>query len=217
MSLVRVAAAGSVALMLAACGIGKPIPLATTYVVDPPPPAQAPEAARRPDTLRMGHVRVAPAFAASQLVYRLDDVKFTPDFYHAFIADPGPMLGTRMAEWLDRAGPFRSVSQPGAGVPARFVLEAVVTELYGDFRPAQPPAAVINVQFALVDLSTPTPTVVMERFIGRRVDLAESTPDALVRGYGLALGEILTELSAQLGTASAKSSRRGDDSRSAGA
>lgn len=198
MSVVRLALLACAALLLAACGIGRPIPHTTTYVVEPPLPAAAPEAARRPETVRMGHVRVTPAFAGSQLVYRMDDVQFVPDFYHAFIAEPGPMLGGRMAEWLDRSGPFKSVSQPGGAIPARFVLEAVFTELYGDFRPGRKPAAVINVQFALIDLSSPTQPVVMERFIGRRVDLTDSTPDALVRGYGQALGEILTELSAQL-------------------
>jgi cholesterol transport system auxiliary component len=198
MSVVRLALLGCAALLLAACGIGKPVPHTNTYVVEPPLPAAAPEPGRRPETLRMGHVRVAPAFAGTELVYRMDDVKFVSDFYNAFIAEPGPMLGTRMAEWLDRSGPFKSVSQPGGAIPARFVLEAVVTELYGDFRAGRTPAAVINVQFALVDLSSPTQTVVMERFIGRRVDLTDSTPDALVRGYGQALGAILSELSAQL-------------------
>ena len=152
----------------------------------------------------MGNVRVAPAFAGHALVYRMDDVQFTPDFYHAFIAEPGPMLGGRMAEWLDRAGPFKTVAQPGGAVPAPYALEAVVTELYGDFRPGRPPAAVMTVQFTLVDLSGATPTVVLERFIGRRVELSQASPDALVRGYGQALGEILAELSAQIGAGSVK-------------
>lgn len=198
MSVVRLAVAGCLALLLAACGIGKPIPLATTYVVEPPMPVQAREAARRPDSMRMGHVRVAPAFAGSELVYRLDDVKFTPDFYHAFIAQPGPMLGARMAEWLDRAGPFRAVAQPGSSVPAQFALEAAVTELYGDFRPGRAPAAVVSVQFTLVDLSGVSPKMLLERSIGRRVPLAQASPDALVRGYGTALGEILSELAAEI-------------------
>jgi hypothetical protein len=62
----------------------------------------------------------------------------------------------------------------------------------------------MTVQFALVDLTGATPTVVLERFIGRRVDLARASPDALVRGYGQALGEILAELSTQLGPGSVK-------------
>ena len=194
MSAMRLVAAACAAMTLGACSIGDPVPNRITYVVEPPLPAPAPAAARRPETLRMGNVRVAPAFAGSALVYRMDDVQFTPDFYHAFIAEPGPMLGGRMAEWLDRAGPFKTVTQPGGAVPAPYALEAMVTELYGDFRPGQAPAAVMTVQFALVDLTGATPTVVLERFIGRRVDIRQASPDALVRGYGQALGEILAEL-----------------------
>ena len=80
----------------------------------------------------------------------------------------------------------------------------MVTELYGDFRPGRPPAAVMTVQFDLVDLSGPTPKVVLERFIGRRVDIKKASSDALVRGYGQALGEILAELSTQIAGGSAR-------------
>lgn len=189
--------AACAALVVTACAIGKPAPNVTTYVVDPPDPPVAP-ASRRPHGLRMGNVRVAPPFADNALVYRVDDVRFTPDFYHAFIAEPGPMLGASMAEWLDRAGPFKTVSQPGGPVSAPYALEAVVTELYGDFRPGRTPAAVMTVQFTLVDLTAASPAVILERFIGRRIDLPEASPDALVRGYGQALAEILTELSKQI-------------------
>ena len=198
MSVMRLVVAACLASALAACSIGSPLPHSATYVVEPPLPAPAPAASRRPEALRMGNVRVAPAFSGHALVYRMDDVKFTPDFYNAFIAEPGPMLGGRMAEWLDRSGPFKTVSQPGGPAPAPYALEAVVTELYGDFRAGQKPAAVMTVQFTLVDLNSVPATVVLERFIGRRVELPQATPEALVRGYGQALSEILTELAAQL-------------------
>jgi cholesterol transport system auxiliary component len=193
-------AAAGAALVVAGCSIGAPAPHTTTYVLDPPQPTKT-STTRHPQTLRMGNVRVAPAFASPPLVYRTGEVQYTPDFYNAFIADPGPLLGASMAEWLDRAGPFKTVSQPGGQVNAPYALEAVVTELYGDFRPGRKPAAVMTVQFTLVDLSGPSPTVVLERFIGRRVDLGEATPDALVRGYSQALGQILEELSMQIGAA----------------
>ena len=66
----------------------------------------------------MGNVRVAPAFASPPLVYRTGEVQYSSDFYNAFIAEPGPLLGASMAEWLDRAGPFKTVSQPGGPVNA---------------------------------------------------------------------------------------------------
>jgi len=202
MTVLRLVLAASAALVLAGCGIGKPIPDASTYVVEPPPPTAA--ATRRPEYLRVGSVRVAPPYAGRALVYRLDEVQYTADFYNAFIAEPGPLLGSKMAAWLDQAGPFQAVSQPGTPLPASYALEAVVTELYGDFRPDRPPAAVMTVQFAVMDLRAVSAKPVLERSIGRRVPLADDSPSALVRGYGQALGEILLELAPLLAKAGAQ-------------
>jgi uncharacterized lipoprotein YmbA len=191
------------AVALTACSIGKPIPQPTTYVVDPPMSAAAKPAARRPETLRMGNVRVA-AYAGYGLVYRLDEVQYTSDPYHAFIAEPGAMLGNRIAAWLDREGPFKTVTQPGSITPAQYVLEATVTELYGDFREGRRPAAVMTVQFVLIDEAGASPKVVQERTIASRVDIPQATPDALVRGYGKALAEILLQLVSELSAENVK-------------
>ena len=194
MSSARIGLAACTAAVLAACSIGQPMPQPTTYVVDPPAAAAAPAAARRPETLRMGNVRVAGAYAGNALVYRLDDVQYVSDPYHAFISEPGAIVGNRMAEWLDRAGPFKAVMQPDNARPASYVLEATVIELYGDFRAGRPPAAVVSVQFALIDQAGVRPKVVHARTIASRVDLPQASPDALVRGYGTALAEILAQL-----------------------
>jgi cholesterol transport system auxiliary component len=186
------------ALTLDACSIGKPIPQATTYVVDPPMAEAASSTTRRPETLRMGYVRVAAAYSGNALVYRLDDVHYTADPYHAFIAEPGPMLGNLMAAWLDRVGPFKTVAQPDSVSPSQYVLEATVAELYGDFRAGRPPAAVLAVQFALIDQAGGRPRLVRDRLIASRVDLPQASPDALVRGYGKALAEILSQLVPEL-------------------
>lgn len=188
---------------LTACSIGRPIPQATTYLIDPTDQETVFSVPRRADSLRMGDVRVAAPYAGSALVYRLDDVRYVSDPYHAFVADPGAMLGSRIAEWLDHAGPFSTVAQPGSTRPAPYVLEATIAELYGDFREGMAPAAVLTVQFALIDQSGTRPKVVYERTIARRVDLPSASPDALARGYGTALAGILSEvardLSAQTG------------------
>jgi uncharacterized lipoprotein YmbA len=185
-------------VLLGACAIGKPIPNATTYVIDPPAATELSVATRRPETLRMGNVRIAAAFAGNALVYRLNDVQYVSDPYNAFIAQPGAMLGNRMAEWLGRAGPFTTVAQPGSTRPAAFVLEATVTELYGDFRPGHHPAAVLTVQFALIDQTGTRSKLVHECTIARRVDVAQASPDTLVGGYGTALAEILAQLAPEL-------------------
>ena len=145
----------------------------------------------------MGNVRVAAAYAGPALVYRLDEVRYAADPYHAFVADPGAMLGSEIARWLDQTGPF-TVAQPGSTRPAPYVLEATVVELYGDFRGGRAPAAVLTVQFSLLEQASPRPTVVYERTSTRRVDLAEASPDALVGGYGAALAQILSQVAPDL-------------------
>jgi hypothetical protein len=57
---------------------------------------------------------------------------------------------------------------------------------------------VLAVQFALIDQSGARPRAVLERTIAGRADLPQASPDALVRGYGDALAEILGELSTDL-------------------
>jgi cholesterol transport system auxiliary component len=197
MRLIRLAFKLCACVVIAACSIGKPIPQATTYVIELP--AATPTAARRPETLRMGNVHVAAPFAGDTLVYRMDEVRYTADPYNAFIAEPARMLGSRMAQWLDRAGPFQSVVQPESVRGAPYILEATVSELYGDFRPGYAPAAVVTVQFALLDLTGVRSKVVLERTIASRVNLPEASPGALVRGYGKALAEILLQLVPNLG------------------
>jgi cholesterol transport system auxiliary component len=193
----RLLLAASTTLIIVGCSIGRPIPQATTYIVDPPADVAVPSEPRRPETLRIGNVRVAAPYAGSALVYRLDDVRYASDPYHTFASDPGAMLRSRIAEWLDQAGPF-SVSQPGSARAAPYVLEAIVAELYGDFREGRPPAAVLAVQFTLMEQISARSKVIYERTIARRVDLPKASPDALVRGYGTALAEILSQAAPEL-------------------
>ena len=193
--------AASIALVLAGCGIGKPSPPTTTYIVEPAMPTATMAGRQSGDIVRMGNVRTAAAFGGTSLVYRMDDVNFVSDPYQAFIADPGAMLGNEMATWLDRSGAFRSVAQPGSTQSVPYVLEATVTQLYGDFRPGKPPEAVMAVQFALVDVISIRPRIVFETTIQRREPIEKAAPDALVRGYGRALTQILTQFVSDLSTA----------------
>lgn len=195
---IRHVVAACVIAALAGCAIGKPMPAVSTYVVEVPIDTNQHVKSARGETLRVGKVRVAAAYGGETLVYRLDDVRYEADPYHAFITDSGSMFASRIAEWLDHAGLFKSVTQPETIRPARYMLEATVVDLYGDFRLGHSPAAVVTVQFALLDQSTPRPTVVHECTIGSRIDLAQASPDELVRGYGKALADILSRLVVEL-------------------
>jgi cholesterol transport system auxiliary component len=194
----RVVLAVVITAPLAACSLSKLMPQATTYIVDPS--GEAPVVPRHSERLRMGFVRVTAAYAGSALVYRLDEVRYATDPYHGFVADPGAMFGSRIAEWLDRTGPFSTVAPPGSAQPAPYVLEATIEELYGDFRESRAPAAVLSVQFALINQAGARPQVIYQRTIAARIELPKAAPDALVRGYGAALTQILSQVAVDLST-----------------
>jgi cholesterol transport system auxiliary component len=192
---------GCIAVTLGACSIGRPLPQATTYIVEPPIEVGHSSAPRLPESLRVASVHVAATYAGSGFVYRLDDVRYVTDSYNAFGADPGAMLDSRMAEWLDRTGPFSHVVPSGSTQSTPYVLEATVGDLYGDFRAGFAPAAVVSVQFILIDQTSPRQRVAYERTIVSRVKLPKASPDALVRGYGTAIADILSQLATDLDTA----------------
>jgi uncharacterized lipoprotein YmbA len=191
---IRNVAIACVVAALAGCAIGKPIPSVTTYVVELPIHTNERSESPRAETLRVGKVRIAAAYGGEALVYRLDDVRYQADPYHAFIADSGSMFASRIAEGLGYTGAFKSVTRPETVRPARYMLEATIVDLYGDFRPGRKPAAIMAVQFALLDQSTSRLSVVHECTITSRIDLTQASPDELVRGYGKALADILSRL-----------------------
>lgn len=188
-----------VALFVSACSIGRPIPTATTYSIEPSPAALAIPKPPHPERLRVERVRVAAAYDRTALVYRLSAVRYVSDPYHTFLADPGPMLSNRIAEWLAAAGLFKAVDAPGGAAPAPWVLEATVTELYGDFEAGgDNPAAVMSIRFTIIDEGSARPKVAYERSLSRRVTVSRAAPEALVSGYGMALADILTQLANDL-------------------
>jgi len=188
-----------VAVIVSACSIGRSIPTATTYSIEPSPAALAIPKPPHPERLRVERVRVAAAYDRTALVYRLNAVRYVSDPYHTFLADPGPMLSNRIAEWLAAAGLFKAVDAPGGAAPAPWVLEATVTELYGDFEAGgDNPAAVMSIRFTIIDEGSARPKVAYERSLSRRVPVSRAAPEALVSGYGMALADILTQFATDL-------------------
>jgi uncharacterized lipoprotein YmbA len=162
------------ALIISACSIGRPIPTITTYSIEPPPaPTDTPKPPH-PERLRVERVRVAAPYDRSALVYRLSAVRYMSDPYHAFLDDPGPMVGNRVAQWLAAAALFKTVDGPGGAAPSPWVLETTVTDLYGDFEPGDGnPAAVISIRFTVIDESGGRPRVAYQRSLSRRTPPVE--------------------------------------------
>lgn len=150
-----------------------------------------------PASLKVGRISMQSPYGGTSFVYRAGDLRYEVDPYNGFVASPGDLLGHEIARWLGLAGLFAAVREPASTLTGDFVLEGLVTELYGDTRDPRKPAAVLSIQISMRRASAEG-GVVFERAYAQRVTIENPSPEALVRGYGTALGNILDALARDL-------------------
>jgi cholesterol transport system auxiliary component len=191
-------------LLSALWGCSRPSPVKQTYLLQAPPATQA-ATSPRPSTLKVGTISVAAPFRGKSMVYREGDLKYESDFYNEFFVAPSAMLTEGAATWLAAAGVFREVLPAAANADGDFVLEGFVSELYGDYRDAAKPAAVLTGKFFLIDNRVLSGVPVWQTELKQRVALSNRSPDALAVALNGAWATMLGDLSREL--AAAKLSR----------
>jgi cholesterol transport system auxiliary component len=200
--LVRAAIAAM--LITAFSGCTRPSPVKQTYLLQASAATQV-STAPRPATLKVGTISVAAPFRGKSLVYREGDLKYESDFYNEFFVAPSAMLTESAATWLAAAGVFREVLPAGANADGDFVLEGFVSELYGDFRDVDKPAAVLTGKFFLIDNRVLTGVPVWQTDLKQRIPLSSRSPDALALALNGAWSAMLGDLAREI--AAAKLSR----------
>ncbi len=183
--------------MATGCSLTRPSLERHTFAlsIESSPPVHKP--AVFPATLKVGRISMQPPYGGTSFVYRAGDLRYEVDPYNGFVASPGDLLGHEIAQWLGRSGLFAAVREPASTLTGDLVLEGLVTELYGDTRDPQKPAAVLSIQISMRRASAEG-GVVFEHPYTQRVAIESASPEALVRGYGTALGEILESLERDL-------------------
>lgn len=133
---------------------------------------------------------VSPRFEGKELVYRTGDTRYESDFYNAWFVSPSAMLTQQVQNWLSNARLFESVVATSSYLDATHILEGTVMALYGDYR-QQEQKAVVGMHFVLIEDNSTRATMVFQHDYHQMVELTETSPDDLTRGWNQGLQQIL--------------------------
>ena len=150
------------------------------------------------DTLQVSNVRVSPRYADRSFIYRTSAASYESDFYNQFLVSPASLITEEIRKGLIASQLFKYVISPSSQLQPSYVLEGTVNALYGDFRDADSPRAVLEMEFFLTSDIPTKPGILMQRRYAKSISLSARSPEALVQGWNQALEEILTELVADL-------------------
>jgi uncharacterized lipoprotein YmbA len=148
--------------------------------------------------LLVSSLRVSPRYDGRSFVYRLSDVNFESDFYNQFLVSPGALLTEEVRRAVREAEIAEYVVGTASQLEPTHVLEGTVEALYGDFRDGSAPRAVLEMEFFLSKDSATKAEIVSRRRYRKSIVVNGNSAEALVKGWNLALDEILTALAADL-------------------
>jgi ABC-type uncharacterized transport system auxiliary subunit len=148
--------------------------------------------------LRVHRIRVSPVFERKGFVYRTGESTFEHDFYNEFFTAPTVMFRRLTTDWLGRARVFGQVLTAREPGDPDWVLEARTSRFYADVRDPGAPAAVLRMEFAVINARSPKLEVVFEKAYEQNVPTTGASPAAFVEGWTEGLTQILTSLEADL-------------------
>ena len=155
--------------------------------------------------LSVGSLRISPRYADRSFVYRISDAGYETDYYNQFLTAPDVMITEELRKGLAGSKLFKYVLGPADPQQPDYVLEGSISSLYGDFRNASQPAAVLALEVFVYNENSGNSGIVMQKRYVKSVPLTAKTPEALVRGWNQALQQIAGELATDLNRANLNS------------
>ena len=190
-------------LLVGGCSFKKQYPAKQSFLVEASRAGEA-RASSSPIVLRVRSMQVAAPFEGKSFVYRTSGLGYQTDFYREFLVAPRALLTEQTRQWLGASGLFRFVLDPAGKSDATHSLEGNSFALYGDFRDAASPKAVLAIEFFLIDQQPATSQIIFHKSYRQEVPIENRTPETLAKGWGKALSQILAALEPDLALALAK-------------
>jgi cholesterol transport system auxiliary component len=146
--------------------------------------------------LGIRNLQIAAPFDGRSLVYRTGEFSYVRDPYAEFLELPAEELMAPVRGLLRGSGNFNAVVESGSALKPDTLVEISVSQLFGDFRQSEHPAAILTVRFVFFEApSGVSGKVILEQVYSRSIPLSAPTSAALMEGWNQALAEILVEVS----------------------
>jgi len=142
-------------------------------------------------------LQIAAPFDERSFVYRTGEFSYERDPYAGFLESPTEELLAPMRGWLRDSGSFSAVVEAGGALKPDTLVEISVSQLFGDFRQSEHPAAVMTMRFVFCDAPNGVPgKLILQQAYSRSIPLSAPTDAVLMAGWNRALAEILAEAAA---------------------
>lgn len=129
-----------------------------------------------------------------EFLYQMGPSRYETDFYNEFIVDPEALITDQTERWLTDANLFEHVIEQSSLARATHVLEGAITKLEADLSEPGAPAAVIELQFFLIDNTSPKTSVILHESYRSDFPSASCEPDDLVAAWEQGLAAILKQM-----------------------
>jgi cholesterol transport system auxiliary component len=140
-------------LLASVCGLtgclSRPALNKQTFTFDAPTISAA-NAGAGDRVLGIRSLQIAAPFDSRSFVYRTGEFSYVRDPYAGFLEPPIEEMAAPVRSWL-RGGGFSTVTEAGSVLKPDTLVEITVSQLFGDFRPSEPPAAVLTIRFVFFD------------------------------------------------------------------
>ena len=137
---------------------------------------------------------ISPEFASAEFVYRVDQNRFTHDYYNNYMTPPARMISDVMFEALVNSPQFAPV--PTNQIPDNiFQLWGKITALYCDRRNASAISAVVTMALNLDRLNKEGFTPVLAKTYSAQIPLGTDTrPKAYIQALNRGLAGIVKDI-----------------------
>jgi uncharacterized lipoprotein YmbA len=182
--------------LLVGC-LSRPQPDIASFLLQAPALRIAPLASNY--TVKVLPVKVVAPFANTFFIYRLDEERYTADFYHRFLSPPGQMLTDAMTAGLSQGRLFKTVLSASTVQEGDLLLEATVTALYADYRAH--PTAVLTLHAYLSRSDQNGGNYLLNQTIDVRIPMQAKNAAAYAQAMNSALAQGLQQLQEKMGEA----------------